>query len=152
MNREMVLVGGVILVSLVLGKLFWFLPALVILSGVLARVVDNSGWYLMLVAVVAELVSVLPVGIVAAIVMVPWVAHYLVRKVSVDVSFSYLLLVGLVVIVQMLILFLPDSLVVSPVEAVTAIPWFRVMITIALASLFVYGASVIIHFNWTWQR
>ena len=138
-----------VLAGLFISRLLWFLPALLILPGIVAYTTDSPAWYLGLMTVVAELVSVLPFGVVAVVVLIPWLVKYLGRRVDVDVSFSYLLLVLLAVSGQVFVLFLPDS-GVGLFKAFAIVPWFEVMVTIILSSLFVFGASVLIRFNKTW--
>ncbi|MFH1353801.1 MAG: hypothetical protein ABIH36_00770 [bacterium] len=149
MNRELVYVIFLVLAGLFISRVLWFLPVLLILPGIIAYTTDNPAWYLGVIAIAAELISVLPFGVVAVVVLMPWLVRHLNRRTDVNVSFSFILLVLLVVGGQMFVLFLPDS-GVRLFGVLNTVPWFGVMMTIALSSLFVFGASVIIHFNKTW--
>ncbi len=161
MRREVTYVIVIVLVSFGLGRFFWWLPGLILMSGTIAYAVPNSLKYLIVIAIMAELLSVLPGGVTAVVVLTPWLVKYLGRRISVDVSFFYLALVATSVTAQLFILFLPDSVTVLRLQSwspagltsvVEIVPWLKVAATATLTTLFVFGATVLIHFNFnrTW--
>jgi len=161
MRREVTYVVVIALVSYALGRFFWWLPGLILMTGIITYAVPSPLPYLIVIAIMAEFLSVLPVGVTAVAVLTPWLVKYLGRRISVDVSFFYLVLVATSVTAQLFILFLPDSVAVlrmqswSPaglVAVMEIVPWLKLITTAILATLFVYSASVLIHFNYnrTW--
>lgn len=130
---------------------------MVLMTGTITYAVPNSLKYLVVIAIMAELMSVLPVGAAAAASLTPWLVRYLGRRVSVDVSFFYLVLVAASVAAQLFILFLPDSVTVLKLQSwspaslapvVGIVPWWKLAATTILTTLFVYGTTVFIHFNY----
>lgn len=159
MKREAVYVVVLVLASLGLGRLIWFLPPLLLLTGIIAYTVNSPLCYLGLIALGAELISVLPPGVVTLAVLTPWLARRIGRRIDIDVSLSYLLLIILTVVGQRLILFMPDSLVVlsqqswSPAgwsQVGDIVPWWQAAVMVVFTSLFIYGATVLLHFNRSW--
>jgi len=149
MNRELVYVFCLIATVLLVSRLFWFLSALFILSGIIAYTTESPAWYLSLLALGAELLSVLALGAVTVVILVPWLIKYLGKRIDVDVSFSYFVLVLLAVAGQVLILFVWDN-GLGLFKNFDIVPWFEVAITITLSTLFIFGSSVFIYFNKTW--
>lgn len=161
MRREVTYVVVIVLVSLALSRFFWWLPAIILMTSIITYAVPSSLPYLIVIAIMAEFLSVLPVGVTAVASLTPWLVKYLGRRISVDVSFFYLVLVATSVTAQLFILFLPDSVAVlrlqswSPTglaNAMEIVPWLKLTTTAVLTTLFVYGATVLIHFNYnrTW--
>lgn len=161
MRREVTCVVVLALVSFALSRFFWWLPGLILMTGTITYAVPSPLPYLIVIAIMAEFLSVLPVGVTAVTVLTPWLVKYLGRRISVDVSFFYLVLVATSVTAQLFILFLPDSVTVLRLQSwppagladvIEIVPWLKLAITAILATLFVYGATVFIHFNFdrTW--
>lgn len=81
--------------------------------------------YLVTLTVAAELFSSFPPGTLLALIWLPVLVRKLFPKVEVDLSFSFLLLVGGVVALQLLILAAVDQWLIWPVQGVSALGWFQ---------------------------
>jgi hypothetical protein len=114
--------------------------------------------YLIGVIVAAELWSLQPPGIMTIVVLTPWLILRLFKRARVDFSVSFFLFVTATVLLQFVILLVPEVFrrwrfehwsLLSAGDALALIqwpivPWLLVPIGI------IFTASVIVHYNRTW--
>lgn len=134
-GRSWVVVVALSLTALLLHTLFAqstfsFFPAPIILSIAFLWLLPYPWYALGGLCILAELYSTFPPGIMTGTVLSPVFFWHLKGKITIDVSFSFLLLILSSVFLQTAILALTDTLLslehVSPTRLLDALPWLYI--------------------------
>jgi len=157
-RRELYYVTTVTLVALVLHALIPLFALMLTLPAILVYTVAAPLVYLVMLTVVAELLATQPFGIMTAVVMLPFISSRLFKKVTADISIPYFMLVMATLLLQFIILFVPDIWLSwqahswSPLAlgvSFAVVPW-RVAPWLLVPGLVLYGSSILIYFNRRW--
>lgn len=119
--------GGLILASMVVHTvlqqtLVSFLPITLLLPLYLTWLSPRPVPLLIGWALVAELFSTLPFGILILVTFMPFLLQRIYERISIDLSFSFLALLGATVLVQTVMMWLPDM----TQYGTTQVPWILV--------------------------
>lgn len=79
---------------------FSLFPLPIVAGTLLVYLLDRPVGWLMVLAVFFELLSTAPIGVVTAVLLAPWVIRRVFSSVEIDISFSFLLLLGFTVFIQ----------------------------------------------------
>lgn len=153
-TREVLYVAGVSAGALLLHRASDLFPLIFTLPALIAYTITSPLVYLIPLAGVTELFSVQPAGIMSLVVFLPYLLSRLVRRVPVDVSVSFFLLVTLTSVTQFVMLVTPDMFRLARAAAgwpflvaqATMLPWPRLP-WLVVPTLLVFASSIIIHFN-----
>ncbi|MEX1998028.1 MAG: hypothetical protein WEA04_05155 [Candidatus Andersenbacteria bacterium] len=112
-----------------------FIPAPLVLATVLIWVLPAPLPYVFLLAIVSEVFSSLPFGLMALAILLPLFIFRLRKRIDVDLSFSFLALLGLTAIGQQLVMISADVVTfsqqgLSARALLDALPWFSLGLTI----------------------
>ena len=97
--------------------------------------------YLSIWALIAELFSTTPFGIMVLITFVPFILHSIFKKVPIDLSFSFLILTFITFLLQTFILFVPDTIALT---SLSHIPWTLWVTSLGLTTLCGYSVCLVI--------
>lgn len=116
------------------------LPLPLLLSTTLVWTTSSPGYYLAALAIAGELLGGLPPGIMTILVLTPFFVFRLRRQIQVDISFSYVGLLIITTLVQLLLLSLPHLLLfllAAPTWAAlpAVIPWQLLSLMLLLNTL-----------------
>ena len=132
--------------GLVVSKAVWLLPWIVLVPIILTYTIDSPLVYLVLLASYAELYSVAQPGMASVIIFLP----YLMKKLwsgLIDVSATFIGMVGLTIFVQAVALFIPD---IFRAHSVGVMPWSGIGPMIGLTTLTAFLTIIAVHYNRTW--
>lgn len=127
------LIVGLVPVTMLLHRFVAVLPIVVVIPVLFAYIFNRPWRYLLLVAVVAELFGVLAFGILSAVVLLPWLARLIFRKVKVDLAVKFFVVLAITVAAQLLILSWGEGALVWQ-EGFT--PWLRILFIWTWSTLF----------------
>lgn len=146
-TREIIYVAALVGLGMGLSKVVWLLPFILLVPAILTYSVDNPLVYLVLLAVWAELYSVTPPGIASVAVFLPYLVKRAWRGGQVDVSGTFIGVLGGSILMQMMILFLPD---VVRTQHWGVIPWGLMGPTVVLTTVTAFLTIVAVYYNRTW--
>jgi hypothetical protein len=98
--------------------------------------------YLIAWSFVAEAGSTLPLGFMIIVSLIPFLLKSVLPSISVDLSFSFFVLLFITVSLQLALVFVPDILR-APVMLVSTIPWVPLLVTILVTTTTVYVLCLI---------
>ncbi len=146
-QAELIFVVAAALLIPLLGQLFWFLPAIITLPIIFTYNLNHPTVYLVSTALIMEFFATLPPGVAALIVFLPLVIHRLSKKVTVDLSISFIAIIFFTATLQLLVLFLPDVIVLKDISI---LPWPTIITIISFSSVFSYILTIFVKFNRRW--
>jgi hypothetical protein len=150
----------VFLIALLVNKVFWFLPFVLIIPVIVTLVLVNPLIFLGFLVVLFEFFSTSVPGIMTMVVLFPWLTVKLVKRfykeVKIDFSIWFYLLVGLMILGQLVLISLNQ--VIHPWlessevqkqswQILLALPWLRVMLMLVVSTFITATASIFIRFN-----
>lgn len=109
-----------------------YAPAILTLSIVIAWVARAPWMWLLGGALVAELFSTLPAGIMAIVFVLPLAIQWVAQPVAIDASWQFLAAVSAAASLQVAVIFLPDALAL---RTAFLVPWLSVAATVAMITL-----------------
>lgn len=154
----------VFLFALLVNKIFWFLPFVLIIPVIATMVLPSPLIYLGALSVLLEFFSTSVPGIMTAVILLPWLIVNIVRRfykeVKIDFLISFYLLVGLIIFSQIVLLSLSQIIDpwLRPAESqmqlwqvVLVMPWLKVGLMVIASTVVTTTISIFIRFNTSWQ-
>jgi len=133
-------VGALSTAALGLHTLFDLFPLVFVLPALLAYTIEVSLVYLAIFALIAELFSTLPLGIMTLAVFLPWLLRRAWSKDPVDFSSSFFGHVLVSILAQCVVLFVPH---------LSHLPWTQAGALLPVVIL-VYIVSILVYYNRSW--
>jgi len=146
-SREIAYVLILVFVVWMLTKVIWFMPFIVLVPMVIVYTVDSPLVYLFSLALIGELFSFLPPGIVIMVVFIPWVIQRIVRVVQVDVSFAFAAMVVGTCLLQLAVMFIPSAVQAGSVQVV---PWLSAGLVVLFSSTVTWLVAIAVYYNRSW--
>lgn len=122
-------------------SLFSLVPLSITAPFLITWLTRKPLFYLIAWAVLAELLTTFPIGILTTVTLTPFVLHFLLKRIHIDLSFSFLLITVFTVFFQSLALLAFDSFSLNTVGQLPLVLWAS---TIGLTSLFGYSVCLIV--------
>lgn len=154
----------VFLFALLVNKIFWFLPFVLIIPVIATMVLPSPLIYLGVLSVLLEFFSTSVPGIMTAAILLPWLIVNIVRRfykeVKIDFLISFYLLVGLIIFSQIVLLSLSQIIDpwLRPAESqmqlwqvMLVMPWLKVGLMVIASTVVTTTISIFIRFNTSWQ-
>jgi len=120
---------------------FSLIPFSISMPFLLTWLFPKPAWYLLGWALIAELVSTVPFGIMTIATFLPLFVHYIFQRIKIDLSFSFLGITLLTIILQISTLVSYDVFVW---HSFAQLPWTLLGITIGLTTFFEYSVCLIV--------
>lgn len=125
----------------------WPIPWILLLPILLAYTIENPLAYLTTIAVTAELLTGLPVGIMVLVVFLPWLIKKTLGQPEIDINFTFPAVLIVTTTSQVISMFLPD---IYNHATLAIIPWLKIIPTILLTSSIAFLISIAVRFNRSW--
>lgn len=141
--RELLIVGVILIGSLVAQRIFHtgiisYSPAPVLSAIILTWTIPRAWRYLLVIAIFSELFTTLPLGILSLTIFMPLLIYFLRGRIEADISFSFLLIILLTVLLQFITLASYD------IAHTYSVPWRLLFSSWLITSAISFAACVMI--------
>lgn len=135
----LILLAAMFLQKITKSNAISLVPLPLLLSIISAWLLPKRLAVFIILAIITELYSLTPLLVMTLVVFLPWIMQRLRGRIEPDLSFSYFLLIGLTVALQIVVLVSPSvatnsQLYGTDIGLLEALPWRHMLITWALTS------------------